>query len=355
MSDLPPYVPRDVVAERLPLIFPEGTPQRGYVTREMAASTVFAMLYIGAVEGTGRYLGPIHVYVMTEEHAVLEKDADRIAYAKSPRKAAGSGGTRWYEDNTREPIRDETLREGLVEVGAVVGREDLPTTSGKPRYAMRAAFAALFDLGLQGDELQAAIAAFQAKHLSKAALARVRIVSKGAAASKDQVLVTLPNGTSRALKAGPSSIIAKAVVEEFAPRFLEEPALLWLSESGNKVAVQDDALASAVGFAIQADRDLPDLILVDLGGDAPLFVFVEVVATDGPVSERRKAKLLELMDGAGLDQTDAAFVTAYKDRAAGAATKTMRSLAWGSFAWFASEPNRIVRMVEKAELLRKLR
>ena len=29
-------------------------------------------------------------------------------------------GTRWYADNTREPIRDETLREGLMAVGAVI-------------------------------------------------------------------------------------------------------------------------------------------------------------------------------------------------------------------------------------------
>lgn len=63
---LPPYVPRELVAERLPLIFPEGTPNRVYCTRELAASTVFAMLYIGAIEHSEVRLGPVHVYRMTD-------------------------------------------------------------------------------------------------------------------------------------------------------------------------------------------------------------------------------------------------------------------------------------------------
>ena len=41
------------IHQRLLQIFPEGTPQRSYCTREMAARAVFVMLYIGAVEGSG--------------------------------------------------------------------------------------------------------------------------------------------------------------------------------------------------------------------------------------------------------------------------------------------------------------
>ena len=32
---------------------------------------------------------------------------------------------RWYADNTREPIRDETIRFGLISVGAVLEQEGL--------------------------------------------------------------------------------------------------------------------------------------------------------------------------------------------------------------------------------------
>jgi hypothetical protein len=105
MTVLPPYVAREQVLERLPIIFPEGTPNRTYCIRELAASTVFAALYIGAVEGFGRYLGPVHVYRMTDEQAAKSDKADREKYAEGVlRKNFRVLGTRWYADNTREPI-----------------------------------------------------------------------------------------------------------------------------------------------------------------------------------------------------------------------------------------------------------
>lgn len=341
---LPPYVTRALVAERLPKIFPEGTPNRTYCIRDLAASTVFAALYIGAVEGLGRYLGPVHVYRMTDTQAANGSEAAREVYAAAVLGRSGQvSGTRWYADNTREPIRDETLRDGLVAVGAVLRREDLPTTSGLPRYALKADFAALFDPALEAEALTQAIDAFQAKHLSKGALARVTIMRAGAAASAAGLLVTFPNGQTRPLAPGPSSVIAQAVIESFAPRFLTAPAVLWLSESGNKVVMQDNALAQSLGLQIEADKTLPDLILADLGGDEPLLLFVEVVATDGAITERRRDAIWAMTDAAGFPRSQIAFLTAYQDRQSSGFKKTVAQLAWGSLAWFASEPEHLVR------------
>lgn len=92
---------------------------------------MFTALYIGAVEGSGRYLGPIHVYRMTNKQAAKVGNTDREKYASGIlRRRFRVLGVRWYQDNTREPIRDETLRDGLVANGAVLRKEDLPTTSG---------------------------------------------------------------------------------------------------------------------------------------------------------------------------------------------------------------------------------
>jgi hypothetical protein len=331
-------VPRSLVAERLPLIFPEGTPHRQYCIRELAASTVFAMLYIGAVEGAGQYLGPKHVYRMTGEQAARADDDARRGYART----AETTGTRWYADNTREPIRDETLREGLVPLGAVTGREDVATTSGKPRYALKADFAALLDPTLTGSALEKSVEAWQQANLSRGALARISIMRMGAAAGAAGIRVTFPNGETRQLGAGPSSVIAQAVIEVFAPGFLERPAVLWLSESANKVVARDDELAAAIGLQIEVDKNLPDLILADLGPSEPLLVFVEVVATDGAITARRKDVLLALTNAAGFRRSQVAFVTAYLDRDSPGFKKTVSALAWGSFAWFASEPDQIV-------------
>lgn len=349
---LPPYAPWQLVAERLPLIFPEGTPNRRYCTREMAGKTVFVALYIGAVEGGDRFLQPAAVYRMTEEHAALASDADRDSYArdflKKAKKAQLATQTRWYEDNSREGVRDETLRDGLVPVGAVIKLNDMATTSNLPRYVLKTDFAALFDPTLNGPALETAIATFQTTHLSASARARVSLMLAGAAGTAAGVLVTFPNKETRNLAPGPSSIITKAVVEEFTARFLGNAAVLWLSESGNKVAKRDDKLAATLGLKIEADKNLPDLILVDLAPADPLLVFVEVVATDGAITDRRQEAIYQLTDAAGFPRSQVAFLTAYEDRESAGFRKTMSQLAWGSFAWFRSEPDQILIMRDGA-------
>jgi len=350
---LPTYASRSLVAERLPLIFPEGTPDRNYCVRDLAAATVFTALYIGAVEGADRYLGPVHVYRMTDEQSALTDEIDCLRYIKAVlHKKEEIAGRRWYRDNTREPIRDETLRDGLVAVGAVSRREDLPTTSGAPRYALKADFAALFNPTLDGQDLEAAIGAFQAKHLTPSALARVKIMRSGAAVSTIGVLVKFPNAETRLLAPGPSSAISKAVIEVFAPKFLQEPAVVWLSESGNKIVMRDEAIAKAIGLNIQADKNLPDLILADLGPADPLIVFVEAVATDGAITPRRQEAIFALTDAAGFARSQIVFLTAYQDRASAGFKKAVTQLGWGGFAWFASEPDNLVQLHDAREQTR---
>ncbi|EPO5509305.1 BsuBI/PstI family type II restriction endonuclease, partial [Pseudomonas aeruginosa] len=138
------------------------------------------------------------------------------------------------------------------------------------------------------------------------------------------------------------SLISRAVIEVFAKQFLEKPAVLWLSESSNKVAMQDLRMASTIGLDIEAQKNLPDLILVDIGPKHPLIVFIEVVATDGAINPRRQEALFELTDKGGFKRSQVAFVTAYADRQSAGFKKTITSLAWGSFAWFMSEPDKVM-------------
>ena len=349
-TTLPPFASRELIAERLLAIFLAGFEFRNYCTRETAVKTVFAAIYVGAVDGSGRYLGPKQVYRMSDEQEALTSDAARLEYAQESTRggftARGGSNAAWYADTTREPIRDETLRQGLIPVGAVVENKALPTTSNKPRYALASDFAALFDPALEGAGLQTAIETWRKKHLSSAALARIKIVQAGTAKDPQGVIVALPNGDTRRLATGPSSIIAKAVVEEFAPRFLENPAVLWLSESGNKVVASEDALAHLIGLHIDPTRNLPDVILIDLGPDEVpesfLLVFVEVVATDGPISTARQKELLRLTTQAKIEPERVAFVTAYLDRDGGPFRKNLPILAWNSFVWIASEPTCII-------------
>src|ERR1041384_2262894 len=104
-----PIIPVQRIAEWLPEIFPEGIAHRGYVVREISAKTIFVMLYVGAIEGTGRYIRPDQVTKMTDAQAQNVAVEDRMQWAADSvaREKSLNLTGRWYAPNTREPIRDE--------------------------------------------------------------------------------------------------------------------------------------------------------------------------------------------------------------------------------------------------------
>lgn len=347
MNSIPPVIPFGLIAKWLPEIFPEGTASRTYVIREMAAKTIFVMLYAGAVEGLDRWLRPDQITKMTDRQAGKTDDAAREAWLRQSLRPGGmrNVSNRWYAPNTREPIRDETLRAGLVALGAVIERGDLPTTSAKPRYALSRSFAGLLlQLHVAPNTAASLIQTWQADHLATAALSRIRLLRQGTVRSgaHKRVVVTFPNGQTRLMLPGPSTEITKAVLEVFAPHFLHEPGVVFVSESGNKVVQTDAALAAAIGLQLDYARNLPDIILVDISAHAAKIVFVEVVATDGAVTEPRKRALLDVAAQAGYGVHNVYFVSAFRDRGAPAFRKLVSELAWDTHAWFVSEPDKLV-------------
>lgn len=195
---------------------------------------------------------------------------------------------------------------------------------------------------MEDDALEDAINAWREANLTASALARTAIIRRAAVEGEEKVLITFPGGETRRMEHGPSSVISKAVVDEFLPRFLERPSVICLSESRNQVVPRDEQLAKEIGLTIEPDRTLPDMILLDLGPVQPLLVFIEVVATAGQVSEARQTALMNMATKGGYNEDHVAFVTAYADRNDAAFKNSVSELAWRSFAWFMSEPDHIM-------------
>jgi BsuBI/PstI restriction endonuclease domain/BsuBI/PstI restriction endonuclease HTH domain len=351
---LPVVAPLSVILERLRIIFPEGTDRRQILTREMAAKTIFVLSYAGAIEGTGRWVRPDQITRMTDAQSARTDDAARFAWIRESLSGKGPPAEeRWYAPNTREPIRDETLRASLQPVGAVVERAGMAKTSAVPRWALAADFAQLFSSSEA--EFPDLVQRWRERHLTPAARARIAVVQRGlVGGGAATVLVRFPNGATRRLSPGTSSIIAKAVIEEFAPRFLVKPGVLWVSETSRKDEAQDIELAEMVHLAINPNQLLPDIILVDLGPEATRFVFIEVVSTDGPMSEERRMRFVQIVEAGGHEGHNAAFVTAFLDRSSGVYRKLSSEFAWDSFVWFASEPDKLIAHLSSGEHPRRL-
>lgn len=330
-ADLPVVPSLTLILRRLLFVFPEGTEHRRYLVRDIAARTIFVMFYTGAVEGTNNWIRPNQVTRMTNRQARKLEDESRLAWTKASLSRSAQTGVadRWYAVDTREPIRDETIRSGLAIVGAVIERQGLATTSSKPRYALSSDFAGLFDPQLSTQRFKAAARKWQEENLHPAALARIRLRNRSASASDktSHVLVTLPNGETRRMEPGPSSDLTKAVIEDFAHRFLIEPAVVFISESGKKVVVEDLGLARSLGIEIKPDRTLPDIILADIAAKVGTIVFVEVVVTDGAITRSRRESLAALATEGGFTPERIVFVTAFVDRSTAAYRRLSSELA----------------------------
>lgn len=330
------------IQNRLKEIFPREIDVNGYIIREMGAKTVYTMLHCFCVDGN-QWIRPATITCMTDEQASIQAPDHRRHWLETsqgksaPRDIPG----RWYKPNTREPIRDETIRE-MVRLNAVIERPGLATTSPLPRYSLQGKFAALFNPDLQGETLATAIREWQNEFLSATALARIALSRRLVSSQSDGVLVHLPNGETRKLASGPSSELAKAVVEQFTKNFMKDPAVILMSESARKLLLKDDDLCQAIGFNVDVSSVLPDLILAELGEEQPIIIFVECVASDGPINDRRKQELVNMAQAANYRGTDCAYVTVFRDRADPTSRRLVPSVAWGTFIWYASEPDEII-------------
>jgi hypothetical protein len=287
------------------------------------------------------------VTTMSDVQAATASAEDRALWwdlARRPRRP-GQVAKRWYAENTREPIRDETFRV-WKEYGALL-EDALPTTSSLPRYRLAPDFAELFNPDLDGADLDDAIAAWQSRHLTSAARMRMALVrQESSSAVGDQV--RFPDGATRLFAIGPSTPLLKAAVERFATAFLSRPVVLVVTESRRRLAYEDSEQLARVRLSPDP-RVMPDLLLADVGtprGELQL-TFLECVATGGAMTHERAGALQEWLRRCGHGGTKAAFGSIFSDRAAPVFRQLAGQLAWGSFVWFASEPGNIVVFLER--------
>jgi hypothetical protein len=347
---LPDLLPdREAYQQRLEQIVPQSITGVTDTANPAAAATAFTMMYVGAVNGTNP-IRPSTVTWMSDEIAAHRDEAERRGYYKAAMRSekavldycALSGferGPSWYAKDSREPIRDQSIK-ALIENGAVIVTANVQTTAQTARYTFTPEFAALLSPDLTGDALTEAIVAWQRKHLTPTGRARARRQYERERAAAG-VSVRLPDGTTRVLHVGQSSEILKGVIEQFTARLLD-PSVIFISQSGEKINVVDDALLKRLGLPVDQQRLLPDCLIADLDPARDEFWFVEIVASDGPLTDARKARFLEWAISHGLNAGRCHFLTAFASRTSGEAKKALPVLARGSYGWFADEPDALL-------------
>ncbi len=109
------------------------------------------------------------------------------------------------------------------------------------------------------------------------------------------------------------------------------------------------SLAAGLGLRFDLSAELPDVILADL--TKPIrFIFCEIVATDGAVTEPRKAALLEVVKDSKIAPDQVHFLTAFEDRESAPLRKFFSQLSKNSLIWFRTEPELIVALSTRNRL-----
>lgn len=349
-----PVIDRTECERRLLAVFPRAAFDTS-MSSPIAAAGVSAMIYAGAVLPSDdsvtvdfHWMSPTMCLWMSDDALAHHAEGDREdwyrAAMRGKRRVAqqladwGETHNHWYENNSREPLRDESFRQ-LRQRGAVRFRPGLPQNYSGPRWALDESFATLFDPNLVGDALDNAIDAWREAHLGPLELVKINVQTKLDSAVGAVLVALPPDNTVRQLEPGVASEILRGVIEQWALSRLKSPIVVSISEPGNKLYAADGAMLAAAGISINVSTLLPDALIVDIGDTPPTFWIVEAVASDGEIDEARKADLLQWAADQKIATSACRFLSAFTSRGSAPARRRLKDLAAGSFAWFLDEPS----------------
>jgi BsuBI/PstI restriction endonuclease domain/BsuBI/PstI restriction endonuclease HTH domain len=234
-----------------------------------------------------------------------------------------------YAPNTRETFRRQTMHQ-LMAAGIALYNPDNPTrpvNSPKAVYQIEPETLKL---------LRTCGTSAWAKNLTAYLKKRKTLTARYARAREMRKLpVKLATGETMRLSPGDHSELIKAIIEEFAPRFVPGGVLIYAGDTGEKWGYFDKELLSRLGVQVDGHGKMPDIVLYypELGW----LLLVESVTSHGPVDGKRHDELARLFSGskAGL-----VYVTAFPSRAV--MTRYVGEIAWETEVWVADAPSHLI-------------
>ena len=147
--------------------------------------------------------------------------------------------------------------------------------------------------------------------------------------------VTLTTGETIRLSPGQHSELIKAIIEEFAARFVPGGVLVYAGDTGEKWGYFDKDLLGKLGVVVDGHGKMPDVVLYY--PEREWLLLVESVTSHGPVDGKRHEELAALFASstAGL-----VYVTAFPSRSVMA--RYLGDIAWETEVWCADAPSHLI-------------
>lgn len=145
----------------------------------------------------------------------------------------------------------------------------------------------------------------------------------------------LPDGKLLELARGEHNQLQIAVLEEFIPRFVQDPKVLYIGDASNKYLHLDQQALESLGFAKIAHDMLPDIVALDQARQWVLLI--EAVHSSNPISKLRHLALEEFTAGCALPKV---FVSVFANRKE--FRKWVLDISWETEVWLADSPDHLI-------------
>lgn len=236
---------------------------------------------------------------------------------------------REYAPNTRETFRRQTMHQ-FVDAGlALYNPDDQLRPVNSPKAVYQIAPEALPLVRSFGTP-------YWQRELDVYLAERVTLAARYAK-ERDQAMIPVQIAPGREIKisSGDHSLLIKAIIEDFAPRFAPGSMLIYAGDTGEKMGYFDQELLARLGVRVDNHGKMPDVVL--FYPDRGWLLLVESVTSHGPVDGKRHGELMRLFAGstAGL-----VYVTAFPNRAV--MGRYLGEIAWETEVWCADAPSHMI-------------
>lgn len=234
-----------------------------------------------------------------------------------------------YAPNTRETVRRQTMHQ-FMQAGLVRYNPDDP---GRPVNSPRAvyqvsneALALMRTYGSSTWDVRLAI------YINKQQSLAARYAQER---NMQRIPVSVAAGRTFHISPGTHSLLIKAIIEEFAPRFAPGGQLIYAGDTGEKLSYFDRDLLRTLGVMIDSHGKMPDVVIYYPAKD--WLILVESVTSHGPVDGKRHMELMQLF---GSSNAGLVYVTAFPSRSA--MTRYAGDIAWETEVWVADAPSHLI-------------
>jgi hypothetical protein len=234
-----------------------------------------------------------------------------------------------YAPNTRETVRRQTMHQ-FVDAGIAVYNPDRPTrpvNSPAAVYQIEPSTLELLRSYNTADWHDKLTDYLAARQTLAARYAKVR--------KRNLVPVKVAPGKKIMLSPGEHSELIRAIVEDFAARFVPGGVLIYAGDTGEKWGYFDVSVLGKLGVDVDAHGKMPDVVL--FYPERNWLLLVESVTSHGPVDGKRHEELKRLFSGS---EAGLVYVTAFPSRAL--MSRYLGEIAWETDVWVADAPSHLI-------------